>query len=95
MCGARARVCVCVCECACVSCVFRVCFVCAYVAVFGCAFQWRNYYGLKYSTTLLIILVLKVCIFCRQRNLDIVGRFHVDKRRHRYSTELSPERDDI
>ena len=30
--------------------------------------QWRSYYGLKYSTNLPIILVFKVCLFCRQRN---------------------------
>ena len=57
----------------CVSFVFHVCFVCAYVAVSVCAFQWRSYYGLKYSTNLPIILVFKVCIFCRQRNAFITS----------------------
>ena len=37
-------VCVYVCF-VCVSCVLMLLF-------FGCAFQWRNYYGLKYSTNL-------------------------------------------
>ena len=57
----------------CASFVFHVCFVCAYVAVSVCAFQWRSYYGLKYSTNLPIILVFKVCIFCRQRNAFITS----------------------
>ena len=57
----------------CASFVSHVCFVCAYVAVFVYAFQWRSYYGLKYSTNLPIILVFKVCIFCRQRNAFITS----------------------
>ena len=35
--------------------------------------QWRSYYGLKYSTNLPIILIFKVCLFCRQRNAFITS----------------------
>ena len=38
----------------------------AVLVLFG-KIWWRSYYGLKYSTNLPIILVLKVCIFCHKK----------------------------
>ena len=48
-----------------------------YVTSVGNWAQWRSYYGLKYSTNLPIILVFKVCLFCRQRNPFITSKIPI------------------